>query len=360
MLVEDEPEHAVLLEYHLRRSKKFRIKGKAASLKEALGWASKERFDVVLLDMNLPDSKGAATLRHILDAMPGVAVVVLTAQWTEKLADETLAMGAEDYLPKTEVTTSLLERSLWFAVERHSLKTALAERNERLARFASAAAHEISWPLRHIEEFSNLLNKEYSGVLDEEAQSYLSYLGGASKYMGQLVRALLAHAAQAEAKESKMLFKLPDAVRDATVLLKDELQEREATVECEADEELYGSRERLVLVLRNLIGNAIKYRAERLPQVRIGAKREPPLLRVWVTDNGRGIAPSQAKAIFDPFCRLSFQEDGQRDRVPGVGLGLTICKEIVEAHGGRIWVEPVEPQGSRFQFTLASPSGGDG
>ncbi|WP_051277812.1 ATP-binding protein [Solimonas flava] len=222
----------------------------------------------------------------------------------------------------------------------------MPQSSEDLVQFAYAASHDLQAPLHSIIEFSQLLRRQLGAVATPEALKSLSFIEGCSERMRQLVIELLA-LAKAGA----------DVPRDATVDTA-ELVQALATMLAPggagpicvdaALPGVRGNRAELLQLFQNLVGNGLKFHApEVMPEVHVAAQREGPQWHFTISDNGIGIPEHRREKIFELFARLHPQ-----DRYPGTGLGLALCKRIVERHGGRIWVDANEGPGSRFHFLL--------
>jgi signal transduction histidine kinase len=219
------------------------------------------------------------------------------------------------------------------------------------AEFLDRLVHDLREPLRSIGVFSELLEDNTKGRLDAEgAQALGEILGGAAK-MGTLLESLsawssaLRESADPGSASIQSVFKIVLAELDA------QIRATNATVTAVSLPEVNVSLERLMQLLLNLIGNSLRFRSEAAPVIRISAAPQPSgMWAIQVADNGIGIAPEDCEAIFKPFMRVEGKKYG------GAGLGLSICKRIVEAHGGRIRMESIPGQGSVCTFTLPAPN----
>lgn len=230
---------------------------------------------------------------------------------------------------------------------------ALRQSNDDLKQFAYAASHDLQEPLRMIALFSQMLQSSYAGRLDKEADEYINYVVGGAQRMEQLLKALLAYSQAGSAEEGPaLLVDCAKVIETVMLNLAASIEQSGASVTW-ADLPIIAAHEvRVVQLLQNLIGNAIKYRAADAPQIRVSARRKDSEWLFSVRDNGIGIRPEYSHQIFGVFKRLHNQS------YPGTGIGLAICQRIVERYGGRIWLEPVPPPGSLFCFTLpALPTG---
>lgn len=354
----------------------------AESLGDALRALGEEHFDCVLLDLNLPDGDGLELLRRFQEAERSelAPVVVLTGHREEDLIHACLQAGAQDYLIKGRFQGDALERAIRYAQERHRLAQTLAEQasdlkrsNVELERFAYAASHDLQEPLRTLSAMGERLDARYADALGPEGGELLERMLGATERMRLLIKDLLDLSRISTLKADPERVELRGLIEEVEADLAAGLSAagQGASIEVEDEDELpavRGVRSQLRRVLQNLIGNALKFRAEgRSPRVILATRVVPaghrdsfaeraPMARVElsVTDNGIGFAPDQAEAIFQPFKRLH-----GRTRYPGTGIGLAICKAIVETHRGRVRAEPAPSgQGARFVLTLPAADAG--
>jgi len=240
-------------------------------------------------------------------------------------------------------------------VAEQQLRAELANRNaslERsnamLAQFAHVASHDLQEPLRTVVNFTQLLQQRYAGRLDSQGDEFIDFALDGARRMQALIDDILAYSRVATHGSSLMVLPLALPLNRAMTNLRALIRERDAEVEREtALPEVFGDATQLEQLFTNLIGNAIKYNASDRPRVEISAASAGGMLLVRVKDNGIGIAAADYERIFAIFTRLH-----TRTEYAGTGLGLALCQRIVEAHGGRIWVESVEGEGSTFYFTL--------
>lgn len=228
----------------------------------------------------------------------------------------------------------------------------LENTNRELAAFAYTIGHDLQEPLRNMTAFSQLLLRHCAsiGVDDKRARECLDFISGGGKRMDAMIRDLLAYSNAVNASNGVFSeVRLRDAVSWATQNLLERIRENDAEVLTEDLPTVSADHVQLVQLFQNLIGNAVKYRGQERPQVRISAVPTPTHWHISVADNGRGFDPADQKVIFDLFRRGV----GIDQATTGSGIGLAICKRIVERHGGAIWAETSPGQGSTFHFTLA-------
>jgi PAS domain S-box-containing protein len=223
----------------------------------------------------------------------------------------------------------------------------LEQSNRELQDFAFVMSHDLQEPLRSIVGFSKLLQERAGSSLDGESLRYLDVVQRSGKKLQSLIKDLLSYAKLGRDDWERSPMDLSAACDAAIEQLQSAITEAGGEVTREKLPVVRGDPAQLTLVFQNLIGNAIKYRGERPPRVNVSADRAVSGWEVSVRDNGLGIAPEFHQKIFEVFERLHPYE-----QVPGTGMGLAICKKIVERHGGRIWVESEPGQGSTFRFTI--------
>ncbi len=223
----------------------------------------------------------------------------------------------------------------------------LKRSNEDLERFAYISSHDLQEPLRAIVSYSQLLERRYRGRLDPDADAYIQFITDSGRRMQALVNDLLQHSRIT----SQVLVLEPVATEEvlAQTLLSISmlLKEQGATVTHDPLPVVQADARQLEQIFSNLIGNAIKYRRQEPPKIHVSAVKKEDMWQFSVTDNGIGIEPRYLEKIFTIFERLHGQE-----RYEGTGIGLAICKRIVERHGGRIWIESEPGEGSTLFFTL--------
>lgn len=230
----------------------------------------------------------------------------------------------------------------------------LARSNAELERFAQIASHDLQEPLRTVSSFVQLIAKRYGELLDDNGRRYVHYAVDGAERMRALIEALLAYS-RVERPNAPITgeVELGKVMARARADLRTAITESKAEVTSDELPVVQGNEIQLTQVLMNLIGNAIKYRGSEAPRVHVGATREEPGWRISVTDNGIGIDPQYFERIFVMFQRLH-----TREAYEGTGVGLALCKRIVERHGGRIWLESSPGAGCTFHFTLKPIDGG--
>ncbi len=231
--------------------------------------------------------------------------------------------------------------------EREQLLRELQRSNDELGRFAHVAAHDLQSPLRTVKSYTQLLERRLKDHLDESTREFMRMVLDGTDRMDRLVEALLNYA-QVGQDQPEMSAVSMDAILAAAIDNLDVLiSETGARVYYSSLPEIYGDVVQLSQLVQNLIANAIKYSRQNIaPCIRITAEPQAKMWRFAVMDNGEGIAAQFQEQIFSPLKRLHGSD------IPGTGMGLAICRKIVESHGGNISVESNPGQGSTFFFTL--------
>ena len=223
----------------------------------------------------------------------------------------------------------------------------LKRSNADLEQFASAASHDMQEPLRTIASFAQLLAKQYKGTLGKDADEFITYISEGAFRMQALIQDLLAYSRLTTQGESLKSVEVSKVVDHAMHNLQIAMKESQAEVSLDSLPVVQGDPAQLAQLFQNLIGNALKFRGEKPPRIHIRAESNGQFCTLAVEDNGIGIDPKFGDRIFAIFQRLH-----TRNEYKGTGIGLALCKKIVERHGGRIWVESQPRKGATFYFTL--------
>lgn len=224
---------------------------------------------------------------------------------------------------------------------------ALASSNTELEQFAYSASHDLQEPLRMISSYVSLLAQRYQGQLDEDADEFIEFAVDGARRMQQLIQDLLAYSRVGTRGKEFKSIDCNSVVDEVIANLAVVISEQGARVTHDELPHVVADRTQLLQLIQNLIGNALKFRTEDPPCVHISAEQSGAEWVFSVKDNGIGIDPKHRDRIFAIFQRLH-----TRNEYPGTGIGLAICKRIVERHGGRIWVESEPGPGTTFRFAL--------
>jgi light-regulated signal transduction histidine kinase (bacteriophytochrome) len=220
-----------------------------------------------------------------------------------------------------------------------------------LERFAYVASHDLQEPLRAVASHVQILQEDYQGKLGPDADESIRCAVEGARRMRDLIQDYLAYSRVRIGEDPHEPTSSEGALNRAVHGLDDRIRDSRARVTYDELPEVVADSAQLTELFKNLIANAVKFRREESPRVHVSAARADKSWIFSLRDNGIGIDPEHTGRIFQLFQRLHTQ-----DRYPGTGIGLAICKKIVERHGGRIWVESMPGMGSVFYFTLAVPA----
>ncbi len=223
----------------------------------------------------------------------------------------------------------------------------LASSNVELQQFAYVASHDLQEPLRVVTNYLQLLERRYQGQLDEEAEKFISRAVEASTRMKRLINDLLAYSRVTSRGDQFKSIVLAEVLDEVLENLAIAIEENSATITHDPLPEITADVGQMAQLLQNLIGNAIKFHGQQPPEIHIGAQRENGAWHFSVRDNGIGIESEYNERIFGIFQRLHTRREYE-----GTGIGLAVCKKIVERHGGRIWMESQSGKGTTFHFTI--------
>ncbi|MEN6607468.1 MAG: ATP-binding protein, partial [Bryobacteraceae bacterium] len=258
-----------------------------------------------------------------------------------------LLNASEIFDPNAQARTILL--AIEDVTDRKRTEEALKATNVELQHFAYALTHDLQEPLRMVVNFSELLAREYEGKLGEEADTFISYSVEGALRIEALLKGLLAYWEITEQQQDSFASIDCDAVFAKALLnLQAAITQSGAIITSDPLPTVVAEEVMLMQVFQNLISNSIKYRGEETPRIHVSAERNAEGWLFSVRDNGLGIAPKDADRVFGMFTRLHVRE------LSGTGIGLALCKKVVERQGGRIWVESETGRGATFKFTVPS------
>src|SRR6202790_76313 len=323
--------------------------------------------DVVLADYNLPQWEGMETVEVLRREGMDIPVILVSGALGDITAVECIKRGATDYVLKDGLARlpEAIRRAL---SEKHALRLRqqadedLARKAEELTRsnadleqFAYIASHDLQEPLRMVAAYTQLIAERYRGKLDENADKFIGYTCEGALRMQTLIQDLLAFSRVGRNGIACGRVDCDTAMEEVLKSLGPAIQESGAVVTHGELPAVWADRSQMTQVLQNLIGNAIKFRGKEPPVISVHAEKAGQQWLFSVSDNGIGIAPEYAENIFVVFQRLH-----GRTEYPGNGIGLAICKKIVERNGGKIWVEAQagdgsdhgSDHGSVFKFTM--------
>jgi len=352
LMVEDEPADVELVLRALQKAGFETTEDIAQTGEEFTDLVRKNLYDVILADYKLPNWNGMESVAVLRQEGLDIPVILVSGALGEQTAVECIKQGAADYVLKDHlarlpesVRRAMRERKL--REDHRQAQEELARSNRDLEQFAYVASHDLQEPLRMVATYTQLLAERYQGKLDSDADKYIHYAVDGALRMQKLVQDLLAFSRVGrqglalESTDSNAVLQV------ALQNLEAAIQESGAIVEHAQLPAVVADSSQLVQVFQNLIGNAIKFCGSEPPLIEVAVLEKGKEWIFSVADNGIGIAAEQVENVFVLFRRLH-----TRAEYSGNGIGLSICKKIIEQHGGRIWVESEPDHGSIFYFTI--------
>jgi light-regulated signal transduction histidine kinase (bacteriophytochrome) len=308
-------------------------------------------ISLVLLDVMMPNMDGLEVCRQI-KANPltaAIPVVLLTALTHRDALIKGWEAGADEYLFKpfhsAELTTRI--RSMLSLAEHKERAIREHRRREELEQFAYFASHDLREPLRTLTSFSQLLQQKAGGSLTTEANQYLGFMTEAANRMRQLIEDLVSYSIINSEDPSPAPVNVVEPLRTAMANLDAAIRESGTEFEIGPLPQVLANAGQIAQVFQNLLANSIKFKSARPLKIKITAESVDSHWMISVADNGIGFQQKYAERIFVVFKRLHSTKN-----YPGTGIGLAICKRVIERMGGKIWVESQPDQGTTFFFTL--------
>lgn len=392
LLVEDNPGDVYLITELLKTSGLHFMVERASSLADAINMAGSRDYDAVLLDLGLPDSFGLETLKKFQQTKVNAAVVVLTGLDDEEIAIGTVKEGAQDYLIKSNLTGDNIIRAIRYGIERMKLYREIAVAKEALQKLNEDLDQKVKTRTRELEMYAaelrelNATKDKFFGIIAHDLKNPLSSLIGASEllinYVNQLDKdnilniSMLLHGSAQQGyallenllewsmtQTGKLEFAprkmiLNEVIKDTISIFKTQATNKNVELQCKINGILEAEIDKNLIssVLRNLLSNAIKFTPKN-GKVYIHAHKVQDHVEICVRDTGIGIPEEIGNNIFR--IDVKYTREGT-EQEKGTGLGLLLCREFVERHGGKIWVESRLDEGSEFKFTipLKSPVAG--
>lgn len=346
LLVEDDENHAQLVLRHFDRAAKGQmIVTRADSRASAFELLANKHYHLILLDLSLPDSPLETTVQSFCDKFPDLPIIVLTSSDDLELAQKAIDEGAQDYLVKSELSGTLLVRSIAYAIEQKDYSLELEKSNAELQRFASTVAHEIKNPLAVIISFFSILKRRHGKELSDKTMRLAEGTEARARELSQLITELLNFARFSPELE---LFEvdLNSIIEDTLASEKTKIWRKKAVITLDNLPTVTCDATLIRQVFQNLIDNALKY-SDQGAKVHIGVEESLNHWTLSVSDNGIGIDDKSLSSIFEIFKRAK-----NVGEIPGTGIGLAFSRRIIQYHQGRIWCESKAASGSTFYFTL--------
>lgn len=370
LLVEDEEDHIELIKRAFERWKTPFLLHVAQSLQAAERFLQAEQPDIAIIDWVLPDGNGKSLL-PLTQSLEQFPVIIMTSFGNEDLAVEMLKTGASDYIVKSSITLAAIPQSVDRAIRefehiqrRKNAERALRESNIRLEQivaertaallasnrsleqFAYLVSHDLQEPLRMVTSYLQLLERRAGSKLNQEEIEYLGIASNGAKRMRELLDGILLYSRLQMEKAPMQTVSLDLTLQVVQKNLVTQIQKKNARLEIAPLPVIQGIGTMMIQLFQNLIGNGLKY-CEDPPLIHIGVSETPTHFQFSIQDNGIGIAAQYQEQIFEIFQRLHTYE-----KYPGTGVGLAICRKIVERHGGKIWLHSTVGEGTTFYFTL--------
>lgn len=369
LLIEDNPGDARLVEILLEESdfKNYSIVNHI-TLSEGMAAIEKEDFDVVMLDLSLPDSRGFETLQQLITRFPDVNVIVMTGFSDKTLGLDAVKAGAQDFLMKGGFDADMLSKTLRYSIERKNVLRKLAEsqRARELAEesaklkeeFIAGISHEMRTPMNAIYGMSNLL---INTNLNEDQQGYIQSILQSSEVLLGVINDILEISTLQNGKmdfEEKD-FDLDELLTNLVNVMQYKKNEKVLDFILDVDKDLprkvKGDKLRLNQILFNIVGNAVKFTDAGFVRIKVGYDKksspsvgEKMVFKFAIQDSGIGIPGDKLDHIFDAFTRVRTKER----LFEGTGLGLAIVKNLITQQGGRIWAESTLGKGTTIFFEL--------
>jgi signal transduction histidine kinase len=360
LVIEDNPADADFVRARLAESNAELQVTHADRLATGLAALALDPPAVILLDLNLPDSRGSDTFRDVLDKAPGVPIVILSGQEDEEMEAKAVHQGVQEYLVKGAFDVKQLAHAVRFAIGRQALLTALdMNRKQQLLykdQLLSHVSHELRTPLTCAHQFVTIVLDGLAGPINSEQRDHLETALLSVNQLRTMIGGLL-DATRAESGKLRVdpqCIAVDNVVQQAANMMQSIAHARQVSLEVALDTRILlvsADPHRLLQILMNLIDNATKFTPPG-GSVRMTAtpfEADPAFICISVADSGRGIRSEAKDLIFD---RLYQDAEGAEYSRKGLGLGLYIVRELVRLHGGQIWVDSRVGCGSTFSFTL--------
>ncbi len=386
LLVEDNPGDAFLIQEQFKTAKSYVYHlTHVEYLAKAISSLAQDAYDVILLDLSLPDSRGFETLKTIKEHSWAIPIVILSGINDEELAIQAVRQGAQDYLVKGQVTGKILVHALRYAIERKHIEEQLKTKtsqlealNQELEAFSYMVSHDLRNPLTVVKGMSNLLKQKWDTKEgDDQEKVYIEYICQAGNRMEQIIHDLLILSQVKQQDLTVAPVNVSDLAQKIIERLQQQQPSRSVNIIIQPQVIAIADQNLLNHAIENLLHNAWKYTAaEQDSCIELGVINSNPVevneslsklnleeiddlnqrnrirsayrkLVYFIRDNGIGFDHTTAKQLFTPFHRLD-----NAKKFPGTGIGLAIVQSIIHRHNGRVWAKAVENMGATFYFTL--------
>lgn len=359
LLIDDDPSDAIITQARIEQAGQ---RGGAVfevhwvdSYRAGLDAALRAEHDVALVDHELYPGKGVDLIRQVVQAGIRTPMILLTGVQDRRVDSLALEAGAYDFLSKGSADAALIERSIRYSLAHAQTLSVLARKSQELERsntelelFARAVSHDLRQPLHIIAGYAELLTMRYQTCLDADAMGMMDKIVTGVERMNGMIEDLLALARLDSGVDSVTVVDCQGLAVRVVEEFQEAIDGKGAQVTLGELPTLRGRTAHLQQLLRNLLGNALKFGPDEGPEVSLDCHEDGTLWHFVVRDNGPGVPEGERETVFEPFVRGS-----TGGKVSGTGIGLALCRKIVQQHGGRIWIEPNQPAGTAVHFTLA-------
>jgi signal transduction histidine kinase len=363
LLIEDDPSDAQLAQKMLQHASQANILPMSIDiatvnrLSAGLKYLSEKTCDLILLDLSLPDANGLDSFLQLKRNHSTTPVIILSDQTSHETVMEAVQIGAQDYLEKSDLTPSLLVKTIHYAIERHRLlveiRTHAKEleiQNLALNDFAHTVAHQIQGLLSQMVGYASLVDSHYQKQLSEPAQQAVDQIMQSGYKMNNVITELLFLASMRSENIQANVLDNKRILAEVIKRLRYQIRETMAVIKMpESWPQAMGYAPWIEEVWLNYMSNALKYgsKDDQPPILQLGAARDGKgMVRFWVADSGPGISKVDQKRLFRPHTRVTSKT------IRGEGLGLSIVRQIIRKSGGKVGLESTEGRGSCFWFTL--------
>lgn len=346
LLIDDSEDDRLLFQRCLKKSTKTDYAvTEAAAGEDGLRRLDQEPFACVLLDYSMPGRDGVEILKLIRAKHPFVPVVMLTGLGNEKVAVAAMREGAQDYLAKSTVTTEALEHMIRSAISLCEMQAHIADQRETLEIFSRAMAHDLKEPLRTMRSMLDVIQEEVT--FPDEALGYFRSVQNCAARMTSLIDTVRVYTRlDGNERVIRDECNTNEVIDDAMDNIRQLVRDRQAVITWKDLPSISANRTQAIQAFQNLLCNAIQH-CSVAPRISVTATGTAHCWQFHVSDNGPGISEEEFEKLFKPFSRFS------RSDTQGMGMGLAICKKLMDVHGGRIWCEP--PTGNGATFVLSFP-----
>lgn len=347
LYIEDNPNDFILVKRLLKKNEgeeeQFEVE-LADRVANGLDRLAKGGIDLVLTDLNLPDTQKLEAVTKLLTHFPLMPIIALTNAYAKTLGIEAVRKGAQDYLLKDELNSRIIKQSIRYAIERKRLEKLKSE-------FVSSVSHELLTPLTIMKGGLDNLSMGVAGEMTAKQREILASVCKNIDRLSQIVKNILdiSRLESGHVKINLATINLTPLIHEVVTGFHKEAEHKQILIEENTPNtlEVLADPNLIIQVLNNLLSNACRFAKKK---IFIMVQLADQMAKISIIDDGSGIAAEDQKKLFNKFEQINRPEGGPGYK--GTGLGLAICKEIVELHEGNIWVESSIEHGSRFCFTL--------